>query len=200
MRDYTLLKSNYWTDGQTEDRSADANYLLLYLLTCNETNNIGVCETTERRIELSTALDKDRIEAAIAELNEKGDLFRLEQDNRFFVPCFIDREIQHNKGSNEINAKMLINLRQLYNTEQSETIKDALVKRYPAIFTTQQTQTMKTEQQREPKKQTELTGNSFVDELIESGTISEDAGRKNMAEYNERNVYKHLQNCGEIPS
>lgn len=76
MAEYRTVKMSFWTDPYIEELPTEGKLLYMYLFTCPHTNNLGVVETTMKRISYETGIDQKKVNTLLAEMERNGKIVR----------------------------------------------------------------------------------------------------------------------------
>lgn len=125
MAEYRTIRMSFWTDPYVEALPTDGKLLYLYLFTCPLTNNLGVLETTVKRIAYDTDIDVRRVSSLLSEMEKSGKLLR--DGNFIWLANFI-------KNQCSTSPKLLQSMKELLQDIPSQKIRHALCLRYPHIF------------------------------------------------------------------
>lgn len=125
MAEYRTVKMSFWTDPYIESLPADGKLLYIYLFTCPLVNNLGIMETTVKRIAYETDIDAKRVAVLLAEMEKNGKL--MHDGNFFWLTNFI-------KNQCTTSPKLLQSMKTMLETVESKRIRRALCLRYPHIF------------------------------------------------------------------
>ena len=116
---------SFWTDPYIEGLSAEGKLLYIYLFTCPLVNNLGIMETTAKRIAYETDIDTKRLNALLADMEKDGKLLR--DGNIFWLVNFI-------KNQCTTSPKLLQSMKDMLQNVESKKIRRSLCIRYPHIF------------------------------------------------------------------
>ena len=125
MAEYRTVKMSFWQDPYIEELPADGKLLYLYLFTCPYANNLGIVETTLKRISYETGIDLNRIDVLLNEMERAGKIMR---DATYI---WLTHFIKHQCST---SPKLLISLKAALAEVPSKKIRHALCLRYPHIF------------------------------------------------------------------
>ena len=125
MAEYRTIKMSFWTDPYVEALPTDGKLLYLYLFTCPLTNNLGVLETTVKRIAYDTDIDARRVSSLLSEMENGGKIIR--DGNFIWLANFI-------KNQCSTSPKLLQSMKEILQELPSQKIRHALCLRYPHIF------------------------------------------------------------------
>lgn len=125
MADYRTIKMSFWTDPYVEGLSAEGKLLYLYLFTCPLVNNLGVMETTVKRISYETDINTATLVSLLENMERDGKILR---DNNFiWVTSFI-------KNQCTTSPLLVKSMKSALQELPSKKIRHALCLRYPHIF------------------------------------------------------------------
>ena len=125
MAEYRTIKMSFWTDPYVEALPTDGKLLYLYLFTCPLTNNLGVLETTVKRIAYDTDIDARRVSSLLSEMENGGKIIR--DGNFIWLANFI-------KNQCSTSPKLLQSMKEILQELPSQKIRHAICLRYPHIF------------------------------------------------------------------
>ena len=125
MAEYRTVKMSFWTDPYIESLSADGKLLYIYLFTCPLVNNLGIMETTVKRIAYETDIDAKRVAVLLSEMEKNGKL--MHDGNFFWLTNFI-------KNQCTTSPKLLQSMKAMLEAVESKRIRRALCLRYPHVF------------------------------------------------------------------
>ena len=125
MAEYRTVKMSFWTDPYVENLTAEGKLLYLYLFTCPYTNNLGVMETTTRRIAYETGLDADKVKDLLGHMERCGKI-AIDRD------CILLKHFIKHQCST--SPKIIASLRALFGNVTSKIVRHALCRHYPQIF------------------------------------------------------------------
>lgn len=125
MAEYRTVKMSFWTDPYVENLTAEGKLLYLYLFTCPYTNNLGVMETTARRIAYETGLDAGKVKELLGSMERCGKI--AIDGNCILLKHFIRHQCS-------TSPKIIASLQALFGSVTSSVVRDALCRHYPKIF------------------------------------------------------------------
>lgn len=128
MAEYRTVKMSFWTDPYVEGLTAEGKLLYLYLFTCPYTNNLGVLETTTRRIAYETGLDAGEVKDLLGDMERSGKV--TIDGNCILLKHFIRHQCS-------TSPKIIASLQALFGSISSSVVRDALCRHYPKIFNTE---------------------------------------------------------------
>ena len=124
MAEYRTVKMEFWGDPYIESVSAETKFLYLYLITCSKTDNLGVIETTARRIAFETGMAETVISSLLAQLESDG---KLVVDGQVI---WLRHFIKHQTSTSPLMIKGLL---KLFESIKSIKIKEAICIQYQHI-------------------------------------------------------------------
>ena len=125
MAEYRTVKMAFWTDPYIESLSAEGKLLYIYFFTCPLVSNLGIIETTVKRIAYETDIDAKRVATLLDAMEKSGKLVR--DGNVFWLTNFI-------KNQCTTSPKLLQSMKAMLQNVESKKIRHALCIRYPHIF------------------------------------------------------------------
>ena len=126
-QDYCTVRRAFWHDPFIEELDAKAKLLYLYLFTCPYANNLGVVETTRKKISFETSLSTSEIEKYIKEFEVNGKIVCDKDHNLILICDFIRHQCSTNPRILEGQQKIAPEI-------PSPVISKALCIRYPEVY------------------------------------------------------------------
>jgi hypothetical protein len=125
MAEYRTIRMAFWNDPYIEELSASDKLLYLYLFTCPHTNNLGVLEISRRKMAFESGLTVESVNAGVDRLEADGKL--VLDGNKIWLVNFI-------KNQTFTSDKIARGLQALWESTESEIIRQKAMKRYPTLF------------------------------------------------------------------
>lgn len=125
MAGYRTVKISFWTDPYIEELPSNGKLLYMYLFTSPYTNNLGVVETTMRRMSYETGIDQKTIGNLLADMETNGKIIR--DGNYIWLPRFIRHQCS-------TSPKLIQSLKGILFELSSAKIRNAICARYPDVF------------------------------------------------------------------
>ena len=120
-----VIDQRYWTDPYVESLSATEKLVYIHLFSSSNTNLVGVFQASRRMIAFQTASPEQDVEAALARFVRDGKV--IADGDEVWLASYI----RHQCTS---SPKMLAAMRAQLAKVESDTIRKAIVTRYPHIM------------------------------------------------------------------
>jgi len=127
MAEYRTVRMAFWHDPYIEELDAKAKLLYLYLFTCPYANNLGVVESTRRKIAYETGLSQAEVDKHLESFEVAGKVVCDQNHNLIFLTNFI-------RHQSSTSPKLLDGLRKLTLSISSPIIAKAICVRYPEVY------------------------------------------------------------------
>ena len=85
------VNTSFWSDPYIESLSPDEKLLFLYLLTNDNTNMLGIYQTTIRRISFETGLTEKAVNKSLERFSKDGKV-RFEMERYILIPNFLKHQ------------------------------------------------------------------------------------------------------------
>lgn len=126
MANFRTLSPALWSDPFIEGLSAQEKLLYIYLFSNEHVNNVGYMQATLRKISFETAVPQD----AVASFLEKTDRLGKTARDGDAILCLNFVRYQTTRS-----PQVTKNLRKVFHTVGSAKLRQALLERYPDVFT-----------------------------------------------------------------
>ena len=127
MAEYRTVRMAFWHDPFIEELDAKAKLLYLYLFTCPYANNLGIVETTRKKISFETSLSIAEIDKHLEDFEANGKVVCDKGRNLIFITRFI----KHQTSTSDLLVK---SLKKIVPSIASPIIAKALCIRYPHLY------------------------------------------------------------------
>jgi len=127
MAEFRTIRMSFWTDPYIEELEPEAKLLYMYLFSSPYTNNLGIIETTRRKISYETGVSVSNINKYLAKFSKSGKVVIDEEHNAILLTRFI-------KHQAATSPKVIAGLKKLVPDIPSKRLADTLFAMYPAIF------------------------------------------------------------------
>lgn len=127
MAEFRTIRMAFWTDPYIEELEPKAKLLYIYLFTCPHTNNLGIVESTRRKIAYETGLSLTEVNNLIGKFENDGKIVCDQERNLIFVTRFV----RHQSSTSPLLMKGLKKIAVLI---PSEKIARAVCILYPQVF------------------------------------------------------------------
>lgn len=124
MAEYRTVRMDFWGDPYTETLPPEGKLLYLYLFTCPHTNNLGVLETTARRMAFETGMSESQVEGVLAS---------LERDKKVIRDGCVVWLANFIKHQTTTSPKIIQSLVKIFPSVASEKIRQSIRSRYQKI-------------------------------------------------------------------
>ena len=125
MAEYRTLRMSFWNDPYVEELGVSGRLLYLYLITCPHTSNLGVLEVSLRRMAYETGLEEEEIRRLLERAEAAG---RIVRDGSLI---WLVHFVKHQAST---SPKLVQSLRAMFFALESESIRAAVQREYPALF------------------------------------------------------------------
>lgn len=126
MAKYRTIRMSFWVDPFIEELQAEKKLLYIYLITCPHATNLGIMDTSTRKIAFETGLEIEKVTAHLTSLEQAGKI--VIDNTKILMVNFV-------KHQSSTSPKLLKELEGLFFEEGSLKIREALCIAYPTIFT-----------------------------------------------------------------
>ena len=125
MAEFRTIKMSFWSDPYVEKLPAEGKLLYLYIISCQNMNNLGVLETSAGRISFETGIARETVEHVLRILERDGKIVR--EGDWLWLASFIANQCS-------TSPRLVQSLRSLWERIPSEKIRRAAAERYPHIL------------------------------------------------------------------
>lgn len=129
---FRTIRRTFWTDPYIESMPPARKLLYIYLFTSPHTNNLGVLNTTTRRIAFETGMTEDEVKEHLNVLEQQDGKVALDDGScggglSILVVNFIKHQCT-------TSPKLVMSLRALFRGVESEKIKAVLIAKNPHLL------------------------------------------------------------------
>lgn len=127
MAEYRTIRITFWTDPYIEELEPEAKLLYIYLFTSPYTNNLGILESTRRKIAYETGIDISNVDKHLAFFAKTAKVVIDDAHNALLLTRFI-------KHQTSTSPKIIAGLKKLVPTIPSKLLANTLFALYPTVF------------------------------------------------------------------
>lgn len=129
---FRTIRRTFWTDPYIESMPPARKLLYIYLFTSPHTNNLGVLNTTTRRIAFETGMTEDEVKEHLNVLEQQDGKVALDDGScggglSILVVNFIKHQCT-------TSPKLVMSLRALFRGVESEKIRAVLIAKNPHLL------------------------------------------------------------------
>lgn len=133
---FRTIRRTFWTDPYIESMPPARKLLYIYLFTSPHTNNLGVLNTTARRIAFETGMTEDEVKEHLSILEQQDGKVALDDGSCGGGSCgglsiLVVNFIKHQCTT---SPKLVMSLRALFRGVESEKIKAVLIAKNPNLL------------------------------------------------------------------
>lgn len=131
---FRTIRRTFWTDPYIESMPPARKLLYIYLFTSPHTNNLGVLNTTTRRIAFETGMTEDEVNAHLNVLEQQDGKVALDGvsgGGSCGLSILVVNFIKHQCTT---SPKLVMSLRGLFRGVESEKIKAVLIAKNPHLL------------------------------------------------------------------
>ena len=134
---FRTIRRTFWTDPYIESMSPARKLLYIYLFTSPHTNNLGVLNTTARRIAFETGMSEEEVSTHLNVLEQQDGKIALDGVNGGSggscggLSILVVNFIKHQCTT---SPKLVMSLRALFRGVESEKIKAVLIAKNPHLL------------------------------------------------------------------
>ncbi|WP_300832095.1 hypothetical protein [uncultured Bilophila sp.] len=130
---FRTIRRTFWTDPYIESMPPARKLLYIYLFTSPHTNNLGVLNTTARRIAFETGMTEEEVKDYLNTLEQQDGKIALDGDagSRGGLSILVINFIKHQCTT---SPKLVMSLRALFGSVESEKIRAALIAKNPHLL------------------------------------------------------------------
>lgn len=134
---FRTIRRTFWTDPYIESMPPARKLLYIYLFTSPHTNNLGVLNTTARRIAFETGMSEEEVNAHLNVLEQQDGKIALDGVNGGSggscggLSILVVNFIKHQCTT---SPKLVMSLRALFRGVESEKIKAVLIAKNPHLL------------------------------------------------------------------
>ncbi len=125
MAEYRTIRMSFWSDPYIEGLSAEGKLLYIYLITCQNMNNLGVLETSCARIAYETGIAEGMVAPLLERLEGDGKIVR--DGTYIWLANFVRNQCS-------TSPRLVQSLQELLEKLGSQKICSAASARYPHIL------------------------------------------------------------------
>ena len=128
---FRTIRRTFWTDPYIESMPPARKLLYIYLFTSPHTNNLGVLNTTARRIAFETGMAEEEVNAHLNVLEQQDGKIALDGGSGGGLSILVVNFIKHQCTT---SPKLVMSLRALFRGVESEKIKAVLIAKNPHLL------------------------------------------------------------------
>ena len=128
---FRTIRRTFWTDPYIESMPPARKLLYIYLFTSPHTNNLGVLNTTARRIAFETGMAEEEVNAHLNILEQQDGKIALDGVSGGGLSILVVNFIKHQCTT---SPKLVMSLRALFRGVESEKIKAVLIAKNPHLL------------------------------------------------------------------
>lgn len=128
---FRTIRRTFWTDPYIESMPPARKLLYIYLFTSPHTNNLGVLNTTARRIAFETGMAEEEVNAHLNVLEQQDGKIALDDGSCGGLSILVVNFIKHQCTT---SPKLVMSLRALFRGVESEKIRAVLIAKNPHLL------------------------------------------------------------------